>query len=164
MKKIIGLGMTLGLALALQSGTATAAKYGMAGCGLGTYVFENDNSKMQILAATTNGTFGSQTFGITTGTSNCTTGGTALDDKEQQLFVEANQKQLARDMAQGSGEYVTALGSLMGCSDTNQFASFAQKNYETIFPNSQTTGLQVLQAVKAEGAKDASLAAACTGI
>jgi len=157
MKKLIGLGMTLGLALALQSGTATAAKYGMAGCGLGTYVFEGDNTKLQILAATTNGTFGSQTFGITTGTSNCTAGGTALDDKELQMFAEANQKQLSRDMAQGSGEYVTALSSLLGCSDANQLASLTQKNYERIVPTAQTTPAQMIQAVKAEVERDPNL-------
>ncbi len=155
MKKLFGLGLGLGLALALQSGTATAAKYGAAGCGLGSIVFENDNSKMQILAATTNGTFYSQTFGITTGTSNCTAGGTALNsEKEQQLFAEANQKQLSRDMAQGGGEYVTALSSLLGCDNANQLASLTQKNYEVIFPHAQTTPEQMLRSVKEVATKD----------
>ena len=53
---------------------AFAEDYGSAGCGLGSLVFKQ-NDGTQILAATTNGTFGSQTFGITFGTSNCNSKG-----------------------------------------------------------------------------------------
>ena len=43
------------------------------GCGLGSMAFEgNDGLISQVSAATTNGTSGNQTFGITSGTSNCT--------------------------------------------------------------------------------------------
>src|SRR3569832_2714255 len=45
--------------------------YGSAGCGLGSIVFGSQPGFIQILAATTNGTFASQTFGITSGTSDC---------------------------------------------------------------------------------------------
>ena len=47
-----------------------AAKYGPAGCGLGSMIFDPDSGFTQIFAATTNGTSGNQTFGISTGTSN----------------------------------------------------------------------------------------------
>ena len=46
-----------------------AAGYGAAGCGLGSMVFGSKPGAEQVVAATTNGTFGSQTFGITFGTS-----------------------------------------------------------------------------------------------
>ncbi len=169
--KLTGLGVFAALAFTMSGQPVSAARYGMAGCGLGSILFESgrdgdkaisDNRIKQVLAATTNGTFGSQTFGITTGTSNCTTGGTALDDKEQQLFVEANQKQLARDMAQGSGEYVTALSALMGCPADAGFGTHAQKNYETFFPASGTNPEQLLMTVKASVASDPVLAQRCT--
>ena len=42
------------------------------GCGLGSMAFEGQNGLMsQTAAATTNGIFGNQTFGITSATLNC---------------------------------------------------------------------------------------------
>ena len=42
------------------------------GCGLGATVFEGQSGLFpNVLAATTNGTFGNQTFGLTSGTSGC---------------------------------------------------------------------------------------------
>lgn len=42
------------------------------GCGLGFIVWRGERGVApQILAVTTNGTFGTQTFGITSGTSGC---------------------------------------------------------------------------------------------
>ncbi|RYZ63378.1 MAG: DUF3015 domain-containing protein, partial [Proteobacteria bacterium] len=43
-------------------------KYGTAGCGLGNMILGKEN---QVFAATTNGTLGNQSFGITFGTLNC---------------------------------------------------------------------------------------------
>src|SRR5690348_11977029 len=61
-----------------------AGWYGMAGCGLGSLVFgPNDAPVAQVLAATTNGTFASQTFGISSGTSNCFSGGVLRAEREQ---------------------------------------------------------------------------------
>src|SRR5687767_10565283 len=82
---------------------AHAAPYGMAGCGLGSMVISSDGFS-QVFAATTNGTSASQTFGITTGTSNCTRSGVVLADKEQEAFFEANFTELRRDIAGGGGE------------------------------------------------------------
>src|SRR5512137_902647 len=45
--------------------------YGAAGCGLGSMAFNKQPGIFQILAATTNSLTGTQTFGITSGTSNC---------------------------------------------------------------------------------------------
>ncbi len=42
------------------------------GCGLGTMVFDGQQGKVyKVLGATTNGTSGNQTFGITFGTLGC---------------------------------------------------------------------------------------------
>ena len=51
--------------------SGTKSTYGTAGCGLGSMIFGDQKGAIQILAATTNSIFGTQTFGITTGTSNC---------------------------------------------------------------------------------------------
>ncbi len=89
----------------------------------------------QILAATTNGTFGSQTFGITFGTSNCNAEGMVKLSMARESFIEANYKDLSRDAAAGKGEYVNSLAVLYGYTPQNawQFSQLLQKNYTTIF-------------------------------
>ena len=65
MKKIISLIAAIGLTTSMYANDNT-------GCGLGSLVIKDQSTVMlQVLAATTNGTSGSQTFGITSGTSNC---------------------------------------------------------------------------------------------
>ena len=102
----------------------------MAGCGLGTFVFK-ENDKMQVLAATTNGTSGSQTFGITTGTSNCKPGKDAAT-AEQRVFIEANLASLEKEAAQGQGEHLMAFASLLGC-EQSDFAANSQQNFTNLY-------------------------------
>src|SRR5262249_33013535 len=140
-------GLLLGLGTA---GLARADSYGMAGCGLGSLVFGTDNSKlMQILAATTNGTFGNQTFGITSGTSNCVEAGVVKAEKEQFAFVEVNFQDLKRNMAAGGGEFLSSFATLLGCEDTAKasLAKMTQDRYETIVPSAETTPVQLLSSV-----------------
>lgn len=116
------------------SSTAFAAGYGSAGCGLGSLAFQK-NDMTQVLAATTNGTFGSQTFGITFGTSNCNADGMVKLSMARESFIEANYKDLSRDVAAGKGEYVNSLAVLYGYTPQTswQFSQLLQKNYTTIF-------------------------------
>ncbi len=123
-----------GLLVAGFSAGAMAASYGSAGCGLGSLVFQG-NGPTQILAATTNGTFGSQTFGLTFGTSNCNNKGLVKLGMQRESFIEANYKDLSRDVASGKGEYVTNLAKLYGFTteNTGKFTALLQKNHTTIF-------------------------------
>jgi hypothetical protein len=120
--------------LASFGAAAFAADYGSAGCGLGSLAFK-ENNWTQILAATTNGTFGSQTFGITFGTSNCNAKGMVKVAMAKESFIEANYKDLSRDVASGKGEYVTNLAALYGYTPENtwKFTQLLQKNHTTIF-------------------------------
>ncbi|MEN0057326.1 MAG: DUF3015 family protein, partial [Bdellovibrio sp.] len=72
MKALLAVLVSLSFAGVVQaaSGIKGDGTYGTAGCGLGSLVFGNEKGPVQIVAATLNGT-GVQTFGITTGTSNC---------------------------------------------------------------------------------------------
>lgn len=103
MKKLILMG-TLVLSLVSFSGSAFAAGYGDAGCGLGSLAFGNQQGGIQVLASTTNGTFGTQTFGITTGTSNCNPAGLVKLEKEREEFAKDNYSTLVKEMAMGEGE------------------------------------------------------------
>lgn len=119
-------------AVLLSSTSAFAeAKYGAAGCGLGSIVFGTKPGIIQIFAATTNGTFGSQTFGITTGTSNCETAPGVAGAK---VFIEGNREALAKDISRGQGETLKNLASLAGCADSRAVGAALQKNFTVIFP------------------------------
>ena len=162
MRKLALLGVLAGIML---GSSAAHAQYGMAGCGLGSLLFGKDNTTlMQILAATTNGTFASQTFGITSGTSNCTQGGVVKAEREQAAFAEVNFQDLKRNMASGGGEYLTSFSTLLGCEDAAKAPLFkmAQQKYESILPSETTTPVELVMNVKSEIKKTPALMNACS--
>jgi hypothetical protein len=153
MKRLFAM-MTI-VALASPAFAAKGASHGnhpMAGCGLGYALFGSTNNDQvhQIFAATTNGTSGNQTFGITSGTSGCTEDGAVKFVKEAEVYAEVNLDSLRREMAMGQGEFVTTFASLIGASDKNQVAmvKMFQSNYETLFPSSTTTSDELLASLK----------------
>ncbi|MFQ5633672.1 MAG: DUF3015 domain-containing protein [bacterium] len=146
------------------SSHAFAAGYGDAGCGLGSMLFGDSPDKAsQVLAFTTNGT-GMQSFGISSGTSNCdATDGIILAEREGDLFVVANFEHLEKEMAAGEGEHVATLAGLLGCPSEKgvQFASYTQQNYQAIFASEQTTPGEMLRAVRAGISNHPELSASC---
>ena len=121
------------------------AAYGTAGCGLGSLAFGSKPGMVQVLAATTNGLFGTQTFGITTGTSNCQLAPGA--PAAAKVFIEGNREALAKDIARGEGEALKNLSSLAGCTDPKAVGAVLQKNFQTIFPAATTPSGQVADAI-----------------
>jgi hypothetical protein len=139
-----------------------SAKHGMAGCGLGSLIIES-NDIMQVTAATSNGTSGNQTFGITTGTSNCTKDGVVNNDKVQEVFVHLNYNSLEKEMAVGKGEKLSALASLVGCSkNVNGFSNFAKANYSKLFSSKSGDPSLLLASLKEEISKDVTLKNSCS--
>ena len=136
------------LPAAAQSSTESAIKgtgrYGAAGCGLGSMAFGSQPGAVQILAATTNGLFGTQTFGITTGTSNC---GTSLFAQGTKNFVDANREALAKDISRGQGEAIGALTVINACQDSRAVGTALQKNFKAIFPSEDASNEQVTTAI-----------------
>ena len=160
------LGMVLGFALVVLAGsTARAQGYGMAGCGLGSLLFGKDNSKlMQILAATTNGTLGNQTFGITSGTLNCIEGGVVKAEREQAAFAEINFRDLKRNMAMGGGEFLSSFSTLLGCEESAKpvFFKMTQQQYSSIVASDATSPIAMVAAVKTQIRTTPALATACS--
>lgn len=91
-----------------------AKSYGMAGCGLGSVLIKEDGV-IQIVASTINGTSASQTFGITSGTSNCIKADKAAMLHRQEEFFASNFVSLSKEIAQGGGDTVKALSEQLGC-------------------------------------------------
>jgi hypothetical protein len=133
------------------------------GCGWGTYLFGDKDTKIpQILGATTNGTFGNQTFGISSETMGCTTkGGWVKNERRAAVYAEVNLQKLSKEMAQGGGEYLSAFATLMGCPDQaakQAFFKVTQKNYESIFTSASIDSETMLRNLRTVMAEDPTLA------
>lgn len=130
------------------------------GCGWGTMVFKGQKGKAnEILAVTTNGTLGNQTFGITTGTAGCEEGAT-IASAEVRLFASANMDKLARDMAVGEGETLNSLADLMRIdqSDKPKFFTLTKTNFDKIYVSEDVTTGEMLTALRDMMAKEPALA------
>lgn len=119
--------------------------YGSAGCGLGSVIFEPSAGFTQVFAATTNGLFGNQTFGITSGTSNCD--GPPVTANAVASFIVANRAALSVDVARGGGETIQSLGAMAQCQSGAGLGGTLQKNFSDIFPNAQVSDQQVSQSM-----------------
>ena len=134
------------------------------GCGLGKLAWADfkhqKNIGPQVLMATTNGTFGSQTFGISTGTSGCTNDGKVWAEYKVTMFAEINFENLSQEMAQGRGEHLASLATLMGVPADQQPAFFAltQEQYTTLIQSGETAPVAMIKALNAAMASHPALA------
>ncbi len=115
--------------------------YGSAGCGLGSVIIKPSSHFVQVFAATTNGLFGNQTFGITSGTSNCA--GPPSGTGRAQAFVVANRSALAVAAARGRGEAIDGLDALAACGDVPSLGTILQQNFHEIFPSASASDAEV---------------------
>jgi len=167
MRSVLGCRAAIWSIFCLLSTTAPAAgqfnvygdgKYGVAGCGLGSLIFGTKPGVVQIVAATFNDISGNQTFGITTGTSNC---GTGIFKAEQVGFLDNNLASLKKESAQGHGDMVVAYATLLGCDTTSlsRFAQILQANHAAVFAGS--TGEAVLESTAAMMVREPDLHGRC---
>lgn len=140
-----------------------AAGYGAAGCGLGSMVIGSKPGAQQVFAATTNGTFGSQTFGITSGTSNCGDHGLLNLSKEREIFAQENYTSLIKEMAQGKGENLSTLASLYQCPAEahGEFGAMVQEKFDHLVTNDQTTSGELLTQLESQLSQHPRLAKSC---
>lgn len=144
---VIFVGTQAGPALAVNPGSSA---YGDGpGCGLGAQIFNEKAVLQQVLAATTNGSFGTQTFGISTGTLGCSNNGKFASTEQATMFANLNFDNLSQEMAQGGGEHLASLATLMGVPAEQQPAFFAmtQEKYATLIQSGETTPAAMLKAL-----------------
>ena len=122
--------------------SAMAAGENNVGCGWGSKVFDGQSGVApQVLAATSNNFYGTQTFAITSGTSGCTQDGTVKSSWKTALFIDGNKEKLARDMSVGSGEALDALAHLLGVQEQDRAAfNRAAKDHGRCPTANTTTG------------------------
>ncbi len=147
MKKLLIAAAAFGIA----SGVS-AASYQAQGCGLGSTLFTDGSSLVdQVLGSTTNGSSANQTFGMTSGTSNCELDGSGGQAKI--VFIEANKASLANDIARGNGETLASLGEIYGC-DSQKMGTSLQKNYSKIFSTDAVTAQEISTSISSVLSED----------
>ncbi|MBP9491530.1 MAG: DUF3015 family protein [Aliarcobacter sp.] len=141
MKKIISLLAVTALSASLYANENT-------GCGLGSLIIKDQNSvALQVLAATTNGTSGSQTFGITSGTSNCAKPNNYVSNDKLNKFVSENMDELAMDISSGKGETLETVAKLMNVENTQEFSAKLQANFSNIYSSQDVTSATVIDSI-----------------
>lgn len=139
-------GMQAGLAMAANPDTGP-------GCGLGKLAWSDYSNQKnigpQVLMATTNGTFGSQTFGISSGTSGCTNDGKVMAEHKTTVFAQLNFENLSQEMAQGQGEHLASLAVLMGVPTEQHAAFFAmtQERYTSLVKTGEASPVAMVKAI-----------------
>ena len=145
----------LALAAVLASGSTAAFADSDAGCGIGSQVWAGQSGKVpKILAATTNGLFANQLFGITFGTLGCS--GTGTVTAQAVTFTNENAESLARDMAVGQGESLNVLAELLNikAEDKARFFALSKASFSEIYAAENATSAQVLASLQSVMAQD----------
>jgi hypothetical protein len=155
------------VAMVGQAGLAMAANPDTGpGCGLGKLAWADyknqKNIAPQVMMATTNGTFGSGTFGISSGTSGCTNDGQVMAEQKTNVFANLNFDNLSQEMAQGKGEHLASLATLMGIPAEQHAAFFAmtQERYTTMVEAGETSSVALVKALNDAVGKSPVLAQA----
>ena len=164
MKKLLAV---VSVAALFPAAAMAAGENNIGSCGWGSKLFDGQQGiAPQVLGATTNGTFGNQTFAITSGTSGCTQDGAIKSNWKTALFIDGNKQQLARDMSVGSGEALDSLAHLLGVQETDRaaFNRIAKDNMARIFPSEQASTDQVVDGLRRVLLSDAKLARYTTAL
>ncbi|WP_144393764.1 DUF3015 domain-containing protein [Pleionea sediminis] len=144
-------------ALVISVSSFTFASETGPGCGLGSQVFKGKKGVFShVLAATTNGTSGNQTFGMTSGTLGCDANQTI---QVASLYMDSNVDKVAAEMSIGKGESLNALAELLGV-DAKHKAHFNQllkENFNQVFASEETTSNEAINNIVALMEKDSIL-------
>lgn len=144
--------------LLLSSSSAFAVAPGGGGCGWGNALFEGQSGPApHVLAVTTNGTSGNNTFGMTTGTNGCDVSGKIGYSGKSMLAAVMDE--FSEDAAKGEGEALTAVSVAMGIQpeDRAKFAQLTHDKFNTIFPNQNVTAEQVYNSLQQVMKSDSQL-------
>lgn len=114
------------------------------GCGFGTEILKGKKGKvMEVIAVTTNGTSGSITFAITTGTSGYREG-SVIGVNIVDVYISENMDNLASDIAKGDGEYLDTLAHLMKVENKQEFKNKLHQNFNKIYNSKDIQSKEVV--------------------
>ena len=143
------------LALGLPTMEALAAHPDTGpGCGLGKVAWQDyKHPEMigpQLLMSTTNNTILPwQAFGITSGTLGCKNNGKWFAEHKAAVFANLNFEDLSQEMAQGRGEHLASLATLLGVPAEHQAEFFAmtQEQYTSLIQSGEASPVALVKAL-----------------
>ncbi len=147
-----------GLVLLSASSVAFAGAAGGDSCGWGNMLFEGQSGTApHVLAVTTNGTSGNNTFGITSGTNGCSSSGSLSYSGKN--VVSSIMGEFTEDVARGEGDAMNTVAVVYGVdqADRAHFAKVMHENFATIFPNENVTADQMMVSIEEVMKADATL-------
>ncbi len=105
----------------LVSTSVFAEAPGSATCGWGNMLFKGQSgTPSHVLAATTNGSTGNNTIGMTFGTNGCSTTGKLTYGGKEMIDVSMIMDEFSEDVARGNGEALTAVAVSLGVSEADR--------------------------------------------
>jgi len=155
MRKVVVLSLALAFVCVQAAGVLAAMNPDTGpGCGLGKLAWGDYKGQKQIapqvMMATTNAITGTGTFGISSGTSGCTNDGVIMNTSQVDVFASINFENLTQEMAQGRGEHLTSLATLLGvpAEQQGEFFAMTQEKYTTLIQSGETTPVAMLKALQ----------------
>ena len=157
MKKLV-LGVCCVSAFGLASIANAEEKAG--GCGIGKEIMSGKTGiGPNLVAAILNNILIPNTFFMSTGILGCDTTKAVKNEQQGETFVASNMDTLAVEMAQGNGDHLAALASILGVAekDKSAFFSLAKDQYEPLFGATGATPSDVLTTFNTAMLNDPSL-------
>lgn len=149
MKKVIG-SVIGGVVLMTASSAAMAVAAGGPNCGWGNLLFKGSKGiPSHVVAVTTNGTSGNNTFGITSGTNGCDASGSLTYGGRDMVQVSAIMDEFSEDVARGHGDAMDAVAVMIGVKQTDRatFSKVMHENFALIFPSENVTAEEAMLSV-----------------
>lgn len=145
-------------ALTLFAAQAEITNAGVAdtgpGCGLGKEIWKDtkdtDTVGHHLLISTTNNPIiPLQAGGITTGSWGCKNNRKIWTEEQTNFFAAINFENLSQEMAQGRGEHLASLATLMGipAEKHGAFFTMAQERYTALVQNGETNSAALIKAL-----------------
>ncbi len=144
MKNLVRIAALGGFLALAPAGTALAA------CGVGTTIWEgNESTGAKILAFTTN-VFTYKSISTTSEISGCGEEDNLfkkVSSAKLRYYASQNLDHLAADFARGRGEHLDAVAHLIQirAEDREDFQVLAQNNFESLFPHDHVTAAEMLE-------------------
>ncbi len=155
MRKALFVLLIMGAFLAGQGGVVLAGVADTGpGCGLGKEIWKDtkgtDTVGHHLLISTTNNPFiPLQAGGITTGSWGCQNNRKIWTEQKASMFAAINFENLSQEMAQGHGEHLASLATLMGVPAEHQAEFFAmtQGRYTTLVKAGEASPVAMVKAL-----------------
>ena len=124
------------------------------GCGLGKLLWSDYKQQKNILPQALMGTTNwlplpSQPFAISSGTSGCTNNKKVWAEEKATVFAQMNFDNLSQDMAQGQGEHLASLATLLGVPTEQQgeFFAMTQEQYPALIQAGDGSPVAIVKAL-----------------